>query len=288
MKITRFEVKKAVIFILAINIIQVGVLILLLLYSFFSPESFYIVLGSSSRFFLAAFTVFSLVNGFISIRDTYLLVHTDSQYHLIQDTLSRVENLNNSLRAQRHDFLNHLQVVYGLMEMDEYADARDYIEKVYHDIQKVSRVLKTANPAVNALLQAKLLDAEKKGIKMQINVTSRFITLPIPSWELCRVLANLLDNAIFALEEKESDRLIKVELGEDLKSFIIRVEDNGPGVPGKHLEKIFHPGFTTKGERGEGMGLAISKEILTQYGGSIHVESGNGSTLFTGYIPKQL
>lgn len=288
MKITRFEVKKAVIFILAINIIQVGVLILLLLYSFFSPESFYIVLGSSSRFFLAAFTVFSLVNGFISIRDTYLLVHTDSQYHLIQDTLSRVENLNNSLRAQRHDFLNHLQVVYGLMEMDEYADARDYIEKVYHDIQKVSRVLKTANPAVNALLQAKLLDAEKKGIKMQINVTSRFITLPIPSWELCRVLANLLDNAIFALEEKESDRLIKVELGEDLKSFIIRVEDNGPGVPGKHLEKIFHPGFTTKGEHGEGMGLAISKEILTQYGGSIHVESGNGSTLFTGYIPKQL
>jgi len=287
-KITRFEVKKAVIFILAINIIQVGVLILLLLYSFFSPESFYIVLGSSSRFFLAAFTVFSLVNGFISIRDTYLLVHTDSQYHLIQDTLSRVENLNNSLRAQRHDFLNHLQVVYGLMEMDEYADARDYIEKVYHDIQKVSRVLKTANPAVNALLQAKLLDAEKKGIKMQINVTSRFITLPIPSWELCRVLANLLDNAIFALEEKESDRLIKVELGEDLKSFIIRVEDNGPGVPGKHLEKIFHPGFTTKGEHGEGMGLAISKEILTQYGGSIHVESGNGSTLFTGYIPKQL
>jgi sensor histidine kinase regulating citrate/malate metabolism len=197
-----------------------------------------------------------------------------------------VESLNHSLRAQRHDFLNHLQVVYGLMEMEEYHDAREYIGKVYQDIQKVSRVLKTAIPAVNALLQAKLFDAEKRNIRMEIHVFSRFEHLPVPSWEFCRVLGNLLDNAIAALADKKEDRVLSVKLQEDLKEIIVRVEDNGPMIPKNLLDKIFHPGFTTKKEQGEGMGLAIVKEILEQYGGNIAVDSSESLTAFTVCIPK--
>lgn len=286
MRVKKLAIKKAVLIILSINLIQIGLLILLLFYSFITSGSLLDAMGISSQLFLTIITITSLVNGFISIRDINLLTKADLQFHLLQDTLSKVENLNISLRAQRHDFLNHLQVVYGLMEMGEYNDAREYIDKVYLDIQKVSRVLKTAIPAVNALLQAKLLDAEKKNIRMEIHVTSRFENLPIPSWEFCRVLGNLLDNAIQALEGKPDDKLIQVELQEDLNVWSVRVEDNGPVIPADLLDKIFHPGFTTKKDHGEGMGLAITKQTLEQYGGTIEVQSNESATAFTVRIPK--
>lgn len=282
----KFNTKKAMLLIGVVNVIQIGILVLLLIYSFFTSGPQPETLGISSRFFLIVITATSFINGFISIRDVFLLFRTDSQYHLLQDTFSRVESLNHSLRAQRHDFLNHLQVVFGLMEMEEYHDAREYISKVYQDIQKVSRVLKTANPAINALLQAKLLDAEKRNVQMEIHVLSQFESLPIPSWEFCRVLGNLLDNAIAALLEKNADRVLSVRLQEDLKEIIVSVEDNGPMIPEHLLDKIFHPGFTTKKEQGEGMGLAIVKEILEQYGGKITVDSSEALTAFTVSIPK--
>lgn len=286
MKIPKFEVRKAVIFILTVNIIQIGMLIMTLVFSIFYPGAAPFILGAGSLVFLIVITITSLVNSFFSVRGIYMLLHNESQNHQIRETLSRVENLNNSLRAQRHDFLNHLQVVYGLMEMAEYNDARDYIARVYQDIQKISRVLKTANPAINALLQAKLMSAEKHDIHVEIQVSSRFENFPIPSWEFCRVLGNLADNAITALQQKQQERLLRIELSEDLKSFILRVEDNGPGIPENLLDKIFEAGFTTKGELGEGMGLPISKRILTKYGGTIDVKSTGLSTLFTCHIPK--
>jgi len=116
-KIPKFEVRKAVIFILAVNIIQIGMLIMMLVFSFFYPGAVTFIPGAGSLVFPIVITITSLINSFFSVRGIYLLLHRESQYDKIKETLSRVENLNNSLRAQRHDFLNHLQVVYGLMEM---------------------------------------------------------------------------------------------------------------------------------------------------------------------------
>lgn len=282
----KLDTRKAMLLIIAVNLIQVGLLILLLIYSFLDFGALTGSVITGIRFFLIGITVTTLTNAFVSIRDIKLLFRTDSEYRLLQDTLARVENLNHSLRAQRHDFLNHLQVVYGLMQMEEYGDARDYIDKVYKDIQKVSRALKTANPAINALLQAKILDAEKKNVRMEIEVGSRFENLPIPSWEFCRVLGNLLDNAIQALEEKQEDRLVRVYLEEDPEHFYVRVEDNGPMIPADLHAEIFKPGFTTKKGQGEGMGLAITKHILENYGGSVQVSSSGELTSFTVSVPK--
>ena len=99
-------------------------------------------------------------------------------------TIDDLETLNNKIRAQRHDFLNHLQVVYGLMEMEEYQEAGAYIEKVYGDITALSRTLKTANPSINALLQVKMGACEQAGIQMQLNIRSRCENLPMPGWAI--------------------------------------------------------------------------------------------------------
>lgn len=281
-----FKIKKAIVLTLIINIAQICSLLVLLLYMFIFPEPVFNEINGSAKLVFILIAVISLVADFISIRDIYHLTKVSLQNDMIKETLSSVENLNNSLRAQRHDFLNHLQVVYGLIEMDEYDEARNYINKVYKDIQSVSRFLKTANPAVNALLQAKLMTAEKNNINTQINVSSRLERLPVPSWELCRVLGNLIDNAVASLCDKDDNRFLQIDIKEDVKRFIFEVKDNGAGIPEDIINKIFEPGFTTK-NNGEGMGLAIVRNILSSYNGEIEAKNDNGWAVFTAYIPKQ-
>lgn len=228
-----------------------------------------------------------IINSLAAFRNRSNTLRSIYQLRMLEDTLSRLETLNSTLRAQRHDFLNHLQVVYSLMEMEEYPAAAEYIEKVYDDIQKVSKILKTSNAAVNALLQAKLLTCEDRGIRVELNVTSQLKNLKIPSWEFCRVLGNLLDNAIYALREKEGGKSLKIDLYEDLKYYYFKISDNGVPIPKELHKKIFEEGFTTKGGEGEGMGLPISARIMEKYGGCISVSSEGDYTVFEGKLPRQ-
>ena len=72
----------------------------------------------------------------------------------LEEAYRELESLNREMRVQRHDFLNHLQVVYSLIEMNEPGEAIAYMDKIYDDMQRVSRMMRTACPAVNALIQA--------------------------------------------------------------------------------------------------------------------------------------
>lgn len=116
-----------------------------------------------------------------------------------EENLKGLENLNLKLREQRHDYLNQMQIVNGLLELGEFESARDYLQPVFKDIMKVSRALKTSQPAVNALLQAKMEEAERQGIDFYLEVGAQLHGLSVEPWELCKILANLIDNAVTAL-----------------------------------------------------------------------------------------
>lgn len=214
----------------------------------------------------------------------YNIKGTENQ--ALKISLEQMEKLNITLRAQRHDFMNHLQVVYSLIEMQEFNEASDYIETVYKDIQRVNKVLKTSSPAINALLQAKSIYCEQKYIDMQINISTQLKDLKIQSWELCRVLGNIIDNSVQALEQRENTKIIEVNIYEDIKGFVFKIKNNGPKIPPQLHKKIFEPGFTTKGEHGDGMGLAISYEIVEMLKGYITLTSDEEWTEFSIYIPN--
>ena len=182
--------------------------------------------------------------------------------------------------------MNHLQVVFSLTEMQEYGEAMNYIERVYGDIQRVSSVLKTSIPAVNALLAAKHADCEENHIRFETEIASAWTDFPIPGWEMCRVMGNLIDNAVDALTDAGTkDPLIRVTLGETPRAYVFSVSNNGPAIPDEIRESIFHLGFTTK-SAGHGSGLSIVSEILESYSGEIAVESTPDRTSFSGTIPK--
>ena len=100
------------------------------------------------------------------------------------------------------------------------------------------------------------------------------ISPPLFDW----VIENLLKNALDAMEGKGS---ITVNMNEDDKAVYLEVTDTGKGISKKNIGQVFKPGFTTK-KRGWGLGLSLSKRIISQYHkGEIYVkhsEIGKGTT----------
>ena len=208
--------------------------------------------------------------------------------HDLEDSIHNLEQLNAKLRAQRHDYLNHFQVIYGLMELDEYGEAKKYLAPVFKDIIKVSRALKTSQPAVNALLQVKMEAAERERIDFYPEIRSELSALPIEPWSLCKILANLIDNSIYALsgEQKEEKKII-LEISEDEGAYRFAVSNNGPAIPADMQSEIFRMGVSSKKEEGHGRGLYIVRGIVKEAGGDIILRSDETRTSFEILLPRK-
>lgn len=96
-----------------------------------------------------------------------------------------------------------------------------------------------------------------------------------------QVLLNLMKNAFYALRDREDAHItLSAEHGPTGK-VLIRVRDNGPGIPPEIMNEIFVPFFTTK-EEGSGIGLSVSRQIMRMHGGNLKVSSIEGKeTVFT-------
>jgi len=89
--------------------------------------------------------------------------------------------------------------------------------------------------------------------------------------QLNQVFMNLFLNADQAIKEKG---MIRVKTFTEKKYITIKVSDTGEGIPAEHIDKVFNPGFTTRGAGvGTGLGLSISYNIIQKHHGSIRLES---------------
>lgn len=102
--------------------------------------------------------------------------------------------------------------------------------------------------------------------------------------QISRVFINLLKNAIQSFPDERPGK-IEIELMQNEKKVIVKVSDNGKGIPPEIRDKLFQPNFTTK-TSGMGMGLAIAKNIVVSCEGDIYYETeiNKGST-FTVELP---
>ena len=281
----KLNVKKAARFAVILNALQIAAMVAVLLYAIFraNPEGRFVE--------IAAIAAALLIVGWGAILDIREALGADriaDQARMLEEAYGQLEDLNGTLRKQRHDFMNHLQVVFSLLELNEAGEAMKYVEIVYGDIKKTGSVLKTAIPAVNALIAAKKQDCEERGIALQTHITANWREMPVPGWEMCRVLGNLIDNARDALLEdaEKRDRRIELTIDETPRAYTFRVENNGPAIPLDTQKRIFQLGFTTKSD-GHGSGLSIVEEILKHYGGEIAVASDANRTAFSGSVPKR-
>ena len=107
--------------------------------------------------------------------------------------------------------------------------------------------------------------------------------------QFAQVLLNLIGNARDALMERNvPNPSIRIEARREGKHWHIEVADNAGGIPQEHLAKIFEPYFSTKAERGTGVGLYMVKTIIEEkFGGSVRVENGEEGARFTLILPVE-
>jgi signal transduction histidine kinase/pSer/pThr/pTyr-binding forkhead associated (FHA) protein len=125
-------------------------------------------------------------------------------------------------------------------------------------------------------------------VKLEARLETDLPCCPADPEGVHRALLNVVGNALDAVAEVEDPRVIvTTALGSD-GWFRLQVRDNGSGIPADKLPDIFRPFVSTKGARGTGLGLAVSRKILREHGGDIEVKSqpGQGS-LFTLRLPAR-
>ena len=116
---------------------------------------------------------------------------------------------------------------------------------------------------------------EQKKIELEIILRDPELTLEIDPNLMEQVLINLVVNAIEAVKEKEAPRIILTADKTLNKKVVIKVIDNGSGIPEELLDKIFIPFFSTK-KHGSGIGLSLCKQIVMLHRGTLQVQSVEG------------
>ncbi len=233
----------------------------------------------------------------------------DKLYRLItlQDINSEIEQKeleawHKLIRILTHEIMNSVTPIASLSEtmqdMLSNKPADDVGEQIINDIrfslntiQKRSerliefvenyrRLTRVPKPVIQTVgIHGFLLNIEnlmreefaQKGITLMRDVKGENLAVNIDPALIEQVLINLLRNSIHAVAEK-SDKLIEIKAYKDEKTTIVEVTDNGKGIPEKELKEIFIPFFSTK-QDGSGIGLSLSKQIMSLHGGRIKVRS---------------
>jgi len=225
-----------------------------------------------------AIIIFILIlsNLFFTLETLKIIKLSRRQKNLVEiqeEKLKTLNDFNNYVRAQRHDYLNHIQTIYGLLQIGHTEAASEYLTEIVSEERFSSQIMFLKKPGVNALLQRKTIQARNKEIAFELNIQTDLTYLRASVYDLNRILGNLIDNAFEAVAPLPPDqRQVKLEIYDDELYYGIRVTNTSPKINQKFIQTMFDPGFTTKGE-GRGMGLFIVKNIVNLNDGKIMVSS---------------
>jgi signal transduction histidine kinase len=143
------------------------------------------------------------------------------------------------------------------------------------------------NGVVGEVLE--LLDGRVRelGVRLETRLDDNLPAVPVDPEGVHRALLNILTNALDAVEGRKNPRVAVVSVVDPDHAWVrLLVIDNGPGIPPDKIQDIFKPFVSTKGSRGTGLGLAVSRKIIREHGGDIVVQTQPGKqTTFAVRLP---
>lgn len=222
----------------------------------------------------------------------------------------RLAAIGETIASLSHHIKNILQGINGgtyLLDQGLQTDSRpealrgwqivrryqDDISKLVLDMLSYSRDRKPerANAQLDQTVSACVQLMQDRAREMKVTLEWVPTNAPHPfefdSFAIAHAVNNLLHNAIDACEGTPAARVI-VGVGHnpDISQAFVTVQDNGKGIAPTELNKIFELFHSTKGNRGTGLGLAVSRKIVQEHGGEISVDSRLGSgSKFTITLP---
>jgi two-component system CitB family sensor kinase len=205
----------------------------------------------------------------------------------LAEKITDYEGMIDSLRAQRHEFMNKLHTVSGLIQLEAYEEALDFIDEISNKSDKLQKLITKSiiDQKVAGLILAKYNRLSEAKIELNFLEESYLTGFPgeLDAMIFCTILGNLLDNSKDALEDV-IDPYIEVLIQCNEHHCYIRVKNNGPIIEEKQGRLIFEKNYTTK-IKGNGMGLYIVKNELDNLGGHIEFINDKGVTWHV-RIPK--
>lgn len=173
------------------------------------------------------------------------------------------------LRRFRHDWVNNLTVIDSMLKMNKINELKQYVSELIGHCwaHTNTQIYSIRNAALFGILSSKVSLAHEKGVSVNMTVTGELENIPgVRISDFCEVIGIFLDNAIE--EAVQSDRVINIDMREG-NNFIEMSISNTCKTP-PDMQMLAADGYSTKGE-GRGMGLAITKNILSRYKNILHV-----------------
>ncbi|MGW0334212.1 sensor histidine kinase [Streptomyces sp. NPDC003011] len=207
--------------------------------------------------------------------------------------LDSTRGLIDALRAQDHEHANRMHTLLGLIELELYDDAVEFVGEVVGDDRATAEQVteKIQDPLLAALLVGKATVAAERGVALGVSDRTRLPDRLVDPGGLVTILGNLVDNALDAVAGTPHAR-VEVELRAEGRTAVLRVRDTGPGIPVELRELIFTEGWSTKkppAHRERGIGLPLVRRLAERQGGSATVgEASGGGAEFTVVLPDAL
>ncbi len=198
-----------------------------------------------------------------------------------------MQGLIHTLKSERHDYINDIQVLYGMSQEKMYDHLQEYLQHLVVNITKVNRVISLKNIPVSAFLHSKFNELESNNIELKIQVNTQDTFSSIKGYDIVKIISNIVDNAIRAITEAKIEKpYIELQWDKQDNKAIITIINNGPKIDKNKLDLLFQEGFSTKKKNtNSGYGLAIVKKSVDKYHGKIKVSSSKEKTSFTIIIP---
>ncbi|EOV9672927.1 ATP-binding protein [Cronobacter turicensis] len=205
--------------------------------------------------------------------------------------LSQVKRYADNLRILRHEQLNRMSTLAGLLHLGHYDQALGYIQAQTEHTQELLDFIsgRFHSPTLCGLLIGKCARAREKGVTLSFDPACEMARAfrGLGEAELISVIGNLLDNAIEATQRAEAPHdPVEVLIRLNERELIIEVADRGVGISPALRDRIFEPGFTTKRRGDHGIGLHLIASYVKLAGGTLEVSANTPrGTIFSLFIP---
>ena len=218
------------------------------------------------------------------VRRETIAVRTEKQASIDELSATIAHEMRNPIAAAK-SLVQQIGEDPHSVENVEYAQvAIDELDRVERSISHLLRYAKEEDLHFAPVNLAGVIDSALTELKAKLDagrvaVSRNYIggpTLIADGEKLRQVFANILDNAIDALQPVAENRRVELFVENGIPNRAkVRVRDNGAGISPEKIDRIFNPFFTTK-EKGTGLGMAISKKIVEAHEGTIDVVSEPG------------
>jgi len=224
------------------------------------------------------------------------LALANAEHHATRLHRERLAAIGQTVASLSHSIKNILQGLRGGADVVELGLRKDSmkvvrggweivvrnLDRIYGLTMNMLTYSKQRKPELEMANISSLLDevvtlvqgqCDTKDVALMTDFDSDMPLVPLDSAGIHQAVLNLINNAVDAVESGSGVISVRCEFSEPSQTAKITVSDNGRGIAAESSKHLFKPFYSTKGLRGTGLGLTVSKKVIEEHGGKIAIES---------------